>query len=188
MPHLAIFQRGRAAAAMLFAVIERKPRLGGEEDMAAAEFAARCSLAPAVCSPLAEGTAALAGTTPARSSLAAIAEDSGGERAVDAHVGAAASPAELAGGSAWVAPPAVASGALVATAGAGFQLVPAGGCMGKLELDRVTFAYPARPQRNVLRGLSLAFPAGEAGREGPCWQGQCVTNVASSRLCMSAGC
>ncbi|KAL4425508.1 hypothetical protein ABPG75_009524 [Micractinium tetrahymenae] len=162
MPHLAIFQRGRAAAAMLFAVIERKPQLGSEEDMAAAEFAARCSLAPASCSPLAAGAPGLHAAPPAAGCLDAIAEDAAAEAAGDAAASATAVAAGQVDGSiAAMRPSAAASGALVPAVASSHPVMPAGGCRGELELARVSFAYPARPQRSIIRNLSLVFPAGK---------------------------
>jgi ABC-type multidrug transport system fused ATPase/permease subunit len=54
------------------------------------------------------------------------------------------------------------------------ELVPAGkACRGDLELANITFAYPARPDRPVFKGLNLLFPAGKQYRQG--WGGSvCV--------------
>ena len=41
------------------------------------------------------------------------------------------------------------------------QLAPAGCPRGDLELSNISFAYPARPERPVLEGLNLTFPAGQ---------------------------
>lgn len=182
MPHLAIFQRGCTAAAMLFAVIERKPRLGGDEDMAAAEFAARCSLAPAGCSPLAAGMPALGAGPPDHSGLSAITEEAAGEAVPD--VTAAGTGCMSATEAA--PPGVVCSSALALAPAGGFPLMPAGGCRGELELARVTFAYPARPQRNVLRGLSLAFPAGEGGGRGGITGGCAASQVELALLAEAA--